>query len=285
MRGERAAAQLPVVVEPRRRVVGIRPGREAGVGRECIARPLPHAAAPGEAGARMLPRGVLPLRGARQLPAGPVAVRLGLEGVDVDDGLRGVEWQPPIEPAHLPLLPLVPLVPPRAAPPAFGVAACRSGAPRAGLAEPVGGVVVATGFDEAQVLAGAHRAGIDLEVGKGQVEPVLLVVEAEAVRCGSGADVHAPATHRQRRSGAAARQAHAGRCGVAQGGAQPGQGLAVHVFMEQREAVEVERAVVVGVVVRDGHGRRARIELRGEHAQHLGALRQRRMPTPRMRQQ
>src|SRR6478672_2550803 len=63
LRGERAAAQLPMIAEPRPRVVGVRPRGEPGVGEEGVGGPFPDAAAPAQA---RIPGSAFPFRGARQ---------------------------------------------------------------------------------------------------------------------------------------------------------------------------------------------------------------------------
>src|SRR5205809_2909669 len=68
--GERAAAQLAMIAEPRLRIIRVRSGDEAGIRQERVRGPLPDAFAPREA---RVARGELPFGGTRQAPAGPPA--------------------------------------------------------------------------------------------------------------------------------------------------------------------------------------------------------------------
>src|SRR5687767_4923924 len=97
--GERAAAQLTMIAEPRRGVVLVGSGLEAGVRRKGGRGPFPDPVAPGD-----VRRGSFPLGRARQSALGPAAVGLRVERADMDHRLRRVERQPAVEPALLPLI-------------------------------------------------------------------------------------------------------------------------------------------------------------------------------------
>ena len=185
---------------------------------------------------------MLPLRRVRQAPAGPAAVGLGFPGADVDEHLVVVDRQPVVEPAVLPFVAL--------AAPAHGMVAPAAAPPHAGRAGPAGRIVVAAVLDEFEKLPGQQRRQIDLEVGDLDVVALQLVVEGEAALPGRPADAHRAAGHPHLAAGHVARQHHVVprrmvRRRVAEGGAQGSQGLDVHGLVQQRQAVEIQRRVVV----------------------------------------
>ena len=192
----------------------------------------------------------------------------------MDRGRVGVELDPAIEPA---------LLPARAGAghvtaPALRMRELAGGAPGARGAGPPARIVVATGFDETQQRTGTDGRGIDLERGQFHSAPRQLVVEGKALRRARAAERHLAGGDGQRRAVSKARQRQAARRGQPERGAQPGKGFAVHVFMEQREPMEIR------VGVRWRHSRDAGLQLLGQTRMQLRARGQRRVPAQRMRE-
>ena len=184
---------------------------------------------------------MLPLGGARQAAAGPAAVRLGLPGVDVDHRLRRRRAA----------------ASGRTSASATAVAARRQrcgmrqraarARQRAGVAGPERRIVVAAGLDEAQELGAAspaRRRSRTARRARGSAGCSLS--NAKPRRVGGAAERDRAAGDAQRLAPRrASRSARPGGRRPAERRAQPGERLAVHVLVEQREAMEVERGVVV----------------------------------------
>jgi hypothetical protein len=134
----------------------------------------------------------------------------------------------------------------------------RRGPPGARRAGPERGLGVAAGLDEGEIGGVVDRRGVDLEGLEHPLVGVDLVVEGEAGLAEAAADADGAAADGQRPSPARRAQAQADRRGPAERGPQPGEGLAVHVLVEQGQPMRVQR----GVVVAAGQGGDAGLELR-----------------------
>ena len=211
---------------------------------------------------RILLRRALPLRSRGQVPPCPQAKRLGLKRVQVHGGHAGFQRQPLVKPAPLPTrLPatdraalavyvairFTPGTSLRIASPLLRVLAARLGAPCPRLTWPIPRLVIAAGINKACKGDGSNGRAVNFKIGQVHHAAGALVVKSETRRAGRYPDLNLPAAHgngptiqrlRHLRHGKASRR------WVTQGGAQPAQRLAVHIFVEQRQAVRVQGGIV-----------------------------------------
>ena len=211
--GEAGAAQREAVAEPGRGVVPVGVGREAGVGLEAAGGPFPYLAPPE---IRPGDGGQLPFRLRGQAPARPAAPGLGLPPGQMGGGGVRVQGLPDAEAAGFP-----------------GLSGPAQVARRRGLG----------GLHIGQVAPPAHRLAVDLEGVHRHRVGGQFVVEGEARSAPAQVPVLAGQGQRGSLRQAGRLPARQVRQGNVQGLGHVHARLAVHVLVEQGQAVEVQAGV------------------------------------------
>ena len=230
---------------------------------------------------------VFPFSSSRKAPPGPAAIGLGLIGVQVHGRNGGCQRQPVVEPARLPLCVcrICGFTPPmlRMAEPGLG-------APCASLTWPVARLVVAACIDKPGKLQRRDGCAVNLKVRHGHLKAGALIVERKACRACVASQLNPATAHPHRPAGRHLRYRHATGRGVPQRSAQPAKSLAMHVFMEQRQAMEVQRVVTCAFCVSctgctgGRQGFNAGTQLLGEHVFQSATFRHGRCPARWMQQ-